>query len=94
MGSPIGSLGRAVDASNLRRCFRRACEAAGIGQWTPYEMRHAAASLMSAAGVPLELVADMLGHTGTRMTALVYRHALARTVEAGATPMQRLLAKA
>jgi integrase len=83
--------GRPVDASNLRRYFRRACKAAGIGRWTPYEMRHSAASLMSAAGVPLEHVADVLGHNGTRMAALVYRHVLAPTVEAGAAPMQALL---
>ena len=83
--------GRPVDASNLRRYFRRACTAAEIGRWTPYEMRHSAASLMSAAGVPLEHVADVLGHNGTAMAALVYRHVLAPTVEAGAAPMQALL---
>ena len=55
-------------------------------------MRHWAASLMSAAGVPLEHVADVLGHDSTRMAALVYRHVLAPTVEAGAAPMQSLLA--
>jgi hypothetical protein len=54
-------------------------------------MRHSAASLMSAAGVPLEHVADLLGHDSTRMAALVYRHVLAPTVEAGAAPMQSLL---
>ena len=54
-------------------------------------MRHSAASLMSAAGVPLEHVADVLGHDSTRMAALVYRHVLAPTVEAGAAPMQALL---
>jgi hypothetical protein len=54
-------------------------------------MWHSAASLMSAAGVPLEHVADVLGHNGTRMAALVYRHVLAPTVEAGAAPMQALL---
>jgi len=32
--------------------------------------------------------ADVLGHNGTRMAALVYRHVLAPTVEAGAAPMQ------
>jgi integrase len=54
-------------------------------------MRHSAASLMSAAGVPLEHVADVLGHNGTRMAALVYRHVLAPTVDAGSAPMQALL---
>jgi integrase len=83
--------GRPIDASNLRRYFRQACKRAGIGRWTPYEMRHSAASLMSAAGVPLEHVADVLGHDSTRMAALVYRHVLAPTVEAGAAPMQALL---
>jgi integrase len=83
--------GRPIDASNLRRYFRQACRRAGIGRWTPYEMRHSAASLMSAAGVPIEHVADVLGHDSTRMAALVYRHVLAPTVEAGAAPMQALL---
>ena len=45
---------------------------------------------MSAAGVPLEHVADVLGHNGTRIAAMVYRHVLAPTVEAGAAPMQAL----
>ena len=45
---------------------------------------------MSAADVPLEHVADVLGHDGTRMAALVYRHVLAPTVEAGVAPMQAL----
>jgi phosphopantothenate synthetase len=43
-------------------------------------------------GVPLELVADVVGHDGTRMAALVYRHMLAPTVRAGAVRMQALLA--
>ncbi len=82
--------GRPVDASNLRRYFKQACDRAGIGRWTPYEMRHSAASLLSAAGVPLEQIADTLGHEGTRMVTLVYRHAIAPTVEAAAGPMQQL----
>jgi integrase len=83
--------GTPIDASNLRRYVRRACEAAGIGRWTPYEMRHSAASLLSAKGVPLERVADVLRHDGTRMVAQVYRHAVAPTVDVAAVPMQRLL---
>src|SRR5918998_2858175 len=85
--------GRPIDSSNLRRYFCQACERAGIGRWTPYEMRHSAASLMSAAGVPLELVADVLGHDSTRMAALVYRHVLAPTVEAGRAAGQPPLAR-
>ena len=53
-------------------------------------MRHSAALLLSAAGVPLEQIADTLGHEGTRMVTLVYRHAIAPTVEAAAGPMGQL----
>jgi integrase len=82
--------GTPVDASNLRRYFRRACQKAGIGRWMPYEMRHTAASLLSDDGVPLEHVADLLGHDGTRMVAQVYRHAVAPTVDVAAARMERL----
>jgi integrase len=82
--------GTPVDPSNLRRYFHRSCKKAGIGRWTPYEMRHTAASLLSAQGVALELLADILGHDA-RMTREVYRHAVMPTVDAGAAPMQGLL---
>ncbi len=55
---------------------------AGLGRWHPHELRHSAASIMSASGVPIEQIADVLGHDGTRMTALVYRHAVTPTVSA------------
>jgi integrase len=44
--------------------------------------RHSAASLLSHEGVPLERVADTLGHDGTRMVREVYRHAVVPTVTA------------
>ncbi len=54
-------------------------------------MRHTAASLLSDDGVPLEYVADLLGHDGTRMVAQVYRHAVSPTVGVAAARMERLL---
>jgi integrase len=38
---------------------------------------------MSEAGIPIETIADQLGHDGTRMTLLIYRHATKPTVSAG-----------
>ncbi len=69
-------VGTPIDPANLRRWFTRLSKSAGLGHWTPKELRHSAASLLSASGVPLELVADVLGHDGTRMTGTVYRHAV------------------
>ncbi len=83
-------VGTPTDLSNLRRSFSRLTCSVGIGHWKPYELRHSAASILSAAGVPLEHVADIMGHDGTRMTALVYHHAMSPTVGAGVAPMEAL----
>ena len=83
--------GTPISPSNLRRSFAKLTSAAGLGAWHPHELRHSAASIMSAAGLPLERVADVLGHDGTRMTALVYRHAVSPTID-GARVMTDALA--
>lgn len=78
------NVGTPIDPANLRRQLAKLTETAGLGRWHPHELRHSAASILSAAGVPLERVADVLGHDGTRMTALVYRHAVSPSVDAAA----------
>ena len=50
--------------------------AAGLGKWTPHELRHSAASLLLAQGVPLKTVSETLGHSSIRVTADVYGHLL------------------
>jgi len=85
-------VGTPIDPANLRRSFAALTEAAGLGHWTPYELRHSAASLLSAAGVHAEVVGDVLGHDGTRMVATVYRHAVTPTVAAAVAPMEAMFA--
>lgn len=84
------SVGTPLNPSNLRRGFERLTSAAGLGHWHPNELRHSACSLLSAAGVPLEHVADVLGHDGTRMAARFYRHAVAPAVGAAVAPMEAM----
>jgi integrase len=88
----VNHFGRPIDPSNLRRAFAALTKRAGLGHWHPHELRHSTASLLSAAGVPLEHVADVLGHDGTRMTAQVYRHRVAPTVGAAVSPMESMFA--
>ena len=85
------TVGGPIDPNNLRRTFAGITESAGLGHWHPHELRHSAASILSAAGVPLERIADVLGHDGTRMTAQIYRHAVAPTIDDAAI-MGQLLA--
>ena len=82
--------GTPINGSNLRRDFARLTESAGLGRWTPNELRHTAVSLLSAEGLALERIADIVGHTGTRMTAKVYRHVLTPSVDHAVGPMDAL----
>jgi integrase len=80
-------VGTPIDPSNLRRDFKAVCERAGLGHWHPHELRHSAVSLMLGQGVPLEVVADIVGHSSIRMTADVYGHIRAPQRQAAAKAM-------
>ena len=62
------------DRNINRRILAPACEAAGLDWVTLHELRHHAASVWIAAGVPLFEVARALGHTSTRMVEATYGH--------------------
>lgn len=84
-------VGTPIDAANLRRAMRRLMKTAGVeGAWTVYELRHSAVSILSAAGVPLELIADAAGHKNARVTAVVYRHNLSPVVASARGPMDKV----
>ena len=75
--------GSPTDPPKVRAEFNRVIAAAGIGEgWTPNMLRHSAASLMSDSGVPLERIADQLGHKDTRMLSAHYRHQVRPTIDA------------
>jgi integrase len=86
-------LGTGMDAANVRRDLRRALALVpGLNpaDWTPRELRHSFVSLLSFAGVPLQDIAQLVGHSGTTVTELVYRHQIRPVIQAGATVMDRL----
>lgn len=85
--------GSAMDAANVRRDFRRALALVpGIDpkQWTPRELRHSFVSVLSDAGVPLEQISQLVGHKGTTVTEVVYRHQLRPVLQTGARVMDSL----
>jgi integrase len=67
-------LGTPFDPANFYHLVQTATVGAGIGKWTPHQLRHSAASLLIAQDVPLKLVSEVLGHSSIRMTADVYGH--------------------
>jgi integrase len=87
--------GTELDASNVRRAFRRVVKAAGLNPWlwTPRELRHSFVSLLSDASVPIEVISRLVGHSSTEITEKIYRHQLRPVVEQGADAMDRIFPK-
>jgi integrase len=87
------AFGSRMDAANVRRDFRRALALVpGLDplEWTPRELRHSFVSELSDAGVPVEQISQLVGHSGTTVTELVYRHQLRPVLQTGATVMDQL----
>lgn len=62
--------------------LEKLCKLAGIDPpVVPYELRHTAASMLSDAGVPIEELADFMGHTTTAMLEQVYRHRVRKVID-------------
>ncbi|MGY4644417.1 site-specific integrase [Cellulomonas sp. URHB0016] len=85
--SQVGSL---QDAHNVRRMFRDALKLVpGIipEEWAPRDLRHSFASILSQHGLVIEEISRLMGHSGTAVTELVYRHELRPVLQAGAGVM-------
>ena len=83
----------ATKRGNVRRDLRRALTLVpGLEpkDWTPRELRHSFVSLLSDAGVPVEMISQLVGHRGTSVTEIVYRHQIRPVIQTGATVMDEL----
>jgi hypothetical protein len=54
------------------------------------QAHHSAARCTEASRIPVEEISQLVGHRGTTVTELVYRHQLRPVIQAGATIMDRL----
>ena len=72
--------GLPLDPANVRRALRKACKTAGVPLLTPYDLRRTAGSLLVDAGVHLEQVADLLGHSNVATTRRHYVRAMRPTI--------------
>ena len=65
--------------------------AAKLPRVTQHDLRHSAATVLYSMGVPLESIADWLGHSSVRVTQDLYRHRVADLQRAAADRMQEAL---
>ncbi len=80
-------IGSYLNPDNASHYFKALAKRAGLDDWHLHELRHSAASFMLVKGVPLEVVADILGHSSIRITADIYGHLTSERLKVGADAM-------
>ena len=55
-----------------------------------HNLRHSAASLLLAEGVPVKVVSEMLGHSDVATTLRIYAHVLEGAQEQATSIMEKL----
>jgi integrase len=75
---------------SITTLFRSICKRAGVGVLRWHDLRHTAASLMIAAGLPPTTVASTLGHANPGVTMSIYAHMLKGAEKAVATAMENV----
>ena len=68
----------------------RSSRRCGLPKIRFHDLRHSAATLLRAAGIPTPAISKMLGHSSTRATDEVYSHVLLETAHQAAAKWMRL----
>jgi integrase len=84
------SRGRPLAPRNVARAFKALCARAGVPKITLHEGRHTHTTTLIAAGVPIGVVSQRLGHSRVSTTMDVYAHVLPSMQAAATTEIERL----
>ena len=89
----VGETGKPLTRKQvLKQYFRPLLKEAGLPPMMQFHtLRHAAASLLLADGVPVPLVSRMLGHSTPSFTMAIYSHAIPNSEHIVASAMESLL---
>jgi integrase len=88
------TIGTPIDDRKILREFDGLVEAAKLPKQRFHDLRHACISLLGAQGVPLKVIAEIVGHSDIRLTLNVYQHVYQEAKKEAAGKMDELLAKA
>jgi len=83
--------GRPLEPVNLHRAYKRLLKKAGLPNVRFHDLRHSAASLMLAQGVPLKTIQEILGHCSIAVTSGFYAHLGEQLKREAADAMDRVL---
>jgi integrase len=85
-------IGTALEPRNLFRSFKVLLHKAGLPDIRFHDLRHSAASLLLAQGVPMRAVMELLGHSNIGTTADIYSHVMPAMMRDVAEKMDAILA--
>jgi integrase len=86
------TLGRLYDANHSRSdWFYPLLKRSGLPRIRPHDLRHTAATLLLAPGVPVKVVGEMLGHANVGITLSIYGHVLPHMQQQAANMMDDML---
>jgi integrase len=85
------SRGEPVHSTNVLPSWYRTLRRLGLPRVTIHDLRHASATMMLSAGVPLPVIAAVLGHSTIRVTADLYAHVLEDSKREAADKMAEAL---
>lgn len=77
--------------SQIRRQWLRVLSKADLPPIRVHDLRHSAASILLAEGVPVKVVSEMLGHSDVTTTLRIYAHVIEGAQEQAAGAIDRLL---
>lgn len=83
--------GSPISPQHFGERFHKLLEAAGVRRQRPHDLRHAAASYMLATGVRMDVVRDVLGHSGIGVTVDTYGHVAADVAREATTRANDML---
>ena len=83
--------GTPLEPRNMVRLFKSLLRRAGLPDVRFHDLRHSAASLLIAQGVPLRTVMEVLGHSTITLTANTYGHLYEEAKRDAADAMDRML---
>ena len=84
-------IGTPIDDRKILKEFDALVEAARLPKQRFHDLRHACISLLAAQGVPLKVIADIVGHSDVRLTQNVYQHVYREAKQEAAGKMNDFL---
>jgi integrase len=86
------TIGTPLDSRNVTKAFQALLVKAGLPFMRFHDLRHSAATLMGAMGVPMRVIMEILGHSQIGITMNLYSHVIPAMQRDAADRMDSLFA--